>query len=214
MYIKDVLQLYFIMGSQNTTKDPIEVVRQAIEGGITCFQYREKGLHAKSGEQRIALGEKLRSLCTDANIPFIVNDDIELALVLEADGIHVGQGDTPLNVVRKSVPNHFIIGMSTSTPEEAIRAEQDGADYIGVGPIYETTSKADALRAIGEEGLQAVRQAVPNMPIVAISGINETNAGHVIDAGANGISLISAISQADDVIATTSSLLKRVQQEM
>ncbi len=211
MKIEQLLKLYFIMGSQDTTKDPVTVVEKAIEGGITCFQYREKGLHAKTGQDRIELGKTLRARCKQANIPFIVNDDVELALLLEADGIHVGQGDMALHKVQQRVPTDYIIGLSTSTAEEAIQAERDGADYIGVGPIYQTTSKVDALHPIGEKGLQVIRKAVPTMPIVAISGLNETNAHHVLRAGANGISLISAISKAEDIVAQTRLLLGCVQ---
>lgn len=210
MDIKQALQLYFIMGSQNTSADPVTVLKEAIEGGITCFQYREKGAGSKTGIQREQLGRKLRDICKVYGIPFIVNDDIELGLMLDADGFHIGQDDLPVQEVKKQIPSHMIVGVSTSTIEESVQAEKDGADYIGVGPIYSTESKADAIDPIHLRGLQNIREAVPTFPIVAISGINETNARKIIHAGADGISLISAISQADDVVTTTKQLLKQV----
>lgn len=210
MNIKQALQLYFIMGSQNTSANPVIVLEQAIEGGITCFQYREKGSGSKTGEERLQLGQSLRDLCKVNNIPFIVNDDIELGLVLDADGIHIGQDDIPVKEVKKLIPSHMIVGISTSTIEESTQAMNDGADYIGVGPIYATQSKEDAIAPIHESGLQHIREALPSMPIVAISGIDESNARRVIEAGADGISLISAISQAEDVVKTTKELLEQL----
>ncbi|HLR15776.1 MAG TPA: thiamine phosphate synthase [Bacillota bacterium] len=206
MNLHQALRLYFIMGSQNTKADPETVLKQAIQGGITCFQYREKGSGAKTGEDRFHLGEKLRELCATNEVPFIVNDDIELARALDADGIHIGQGDLPMKEARKKIPSHMIIGLSTSTVEESIQAEKDGADYIGVGPIFATNSKEDALQPIHIQGLKEIREAVPSMPIVVIGGMNASNAKEAMDAGANGVSLISAISQATDVTEATSRL--------
>ncbi len=210
MDIKQAIHLYFIMGSQNTQSDPITVVKQAIEGGITCFQYREKGTGSKTGEERVQLAQTLRDICKDNNIPFIVNDDVELGLIVEADGFHIGQGDVPLKEVKRKIPPHMVVGVSTSTVEESMQAMEDGADYIGVGPIYRTDSKEDAIAPIHLTGLKEIKEAVPSMPIVAISGINEANARKVMEAGADGISLISAISQADDVVQTTKNLRKQI----
>lgn len=211
MNISEALRLYFIMGSQNTSMDPEDVLTDAIRGGITCFQYREKGSGARVGEALFQLGETLRNICAVNNIPFIVNDDIELALALEADGIHIGQGDIPVKEAREKIPSHMIIGLSTSTVEEAIQAEKVGADYIGVGPIFTTTSKEDAIQPIHIQGLKNIRKEVPSMPIVVIGGMNASNAKEAMDAGANGVSLISAISQATDVPGATSHLRKIIQ---
>src|SRR5690625_2551217 len=165
-----MLKLYFIMGSQNTKSDPVDILKAAIAGGITCFQYREKGEHAKVGLDRINLGLNLRKLCRENNIPFIVNDDVELAIKLDADGIHVGQDDIAIDELRKIVPSHYMIGLSTSTIEESLEAERLNVDYIGVGPVYKTTTKDDALQPIGLKGLQKIRKET-TIPIVAIGGI-------------------------------------------
>src|SRR5699024_5890610 len=131
---RDVLQLYFIMGSNNTNDHPVEVLKKAIEGGVTCFQFREKGPGAKTGTEKLTLGRQLRDVCRDHQIPFVVNDDVDLAIKLEADGIHIGQDDTSIEDVRKKVSRECFIGVSTSTIEESLDAEKRGADYVGVGP--------------------------------------------------------------------------------
>jgi len=192
-----MLKLYFIMGSQNTKSDPVDILKAAIAGGITCFQYREKGEHAKVGLDRMNLGLNLRKICREHNIPFIVNDDIELAIKLDADGIHVGQDDIAIDQLRKLIPTHYIIGLSTSTVEESLIAEQLNVNYIGVGPVYETATKSDALEPIGLNGLQDIREKT-TIPIVGIGGINENNAKLVIEHGADGVALISAISRAEN----------------
>lgn len=192
---RDLLKLYFIMGSQNTTNDPVDVLQAAIKGGITCFQYREKGKQAKTGLDRLNFGLYLRKICRENNVPFIVNDDVDLAIKLDADGIHVGQGDLGIATIRKQVPSHFIIGLSTSTVEESLAAERLNVDYIGVGPIYKTSTKEDALQPIGLSGLQNIRQQT-SIPKVAIGGITLNNAQTTVENGADGIALISTISQA------------------
>lgn len=190
------LQLYFIMGSNNTDRDPFHVLQEAINGGITIFQYREKGSGAKTGEDKVQFGKRLRDICKVNNIPFIVNDDINLAIELESDGLHLGQGDTSILKVRKWVPASFPIGVSVSTVEEAILAEQRGASYLGVGPIFLTQTK------LGKEpiGMRAIREikAKTSIPIVAIGGIKKNIVPQIREAGAAGVSVISSISQAKD----------------
>lgn len=206
-FTPSMLKLYFIMGSQNTKSDPVDLLNEAIKGGITCFQYREKGKHAKTGLDRINLGLNLRKICREHNIPFIVNDDIELAVKLDADGVHVGQDDIAIEALRKLIPPHYMIGLSTSTVAESLVAEQLKVDYIGVGPIYETATKEDALKPIGLEGLSEIRKQT-SIPIVGIGGINENNAKAVVQNGADGVALISTISQAKDPKQITQYLRK------
>lgn len=200
------LRLYFIMGSNNTTKDPVNVLRAAIKGGITAYQFREKGSGAKTGEEKIALGRKLRSVCKENKIPFIVNDDPELALKLEADGLHIGQNDGKITEIRQLVPSHYFIGVSTSTKEEALLAENQGADYIGVGPIFKTKTKEDARRPIGIKGLREIREQTSTIPLVAISGITKESVEDLLENGASGIAVISAISKAEDIYEAARSL--------
>lgn len=200
--IREKLPLYFIMGSNNTGANPAAVLREAIRGGVTCFQFREKGSGALSGSAKESLARELQDICHSYNIPFIVNDDLELAIRLQADGIHMGQKDTPLREFKHDIPSNMITGISTKTWEEAQEAQKDGADYLGVGPMFSTTTKEDADKPVGPETIQMMRNYGISLPIVGIGGINASNATDVIRAGADGISLISAISQSEDPEST------------
>ncbi|MBA2175976.1 thiamine phosphate synthase [Halobacillus locisalis] len=187
----DYLHTYFIMGSQNCRKDPERVLEQAIQGGITAFQFREKGKDALVGENKVQLGQRLRRICKDHGIPFFVNDDIEIVHELEADGIHIGQDDRDIKEVRELFPD-LQIGLSVSTEEELHVSRWDLADYLGVGPVFKTSSKDDAKEVIGIEGILAIQGKV-SLPVVAIGGINESNINAVRQVGA-GVSVISAIA--------------------
>ncbi|TMU85119.1 thiamine phosphate synthase [Bacillus sp. BHET2] len=195
--VEDFLTLYFIMGSTNCLKDPVYVLEQAIEGGITLFQFREKGVGSLEGPEKMKLAEKLQKVCKDAEIPFIVNDDVELALAIDADGIHVGQEDERASEVKAKIGDKWL-GVSTHTLAEAQQAVVDGADYLGLGPIYPTISKDDTAKIHGLEIIKSFRNNNILIPIVGIGGIGSSNAMEVIEAGANGISLISAIAGAED----------------
>jgi thiamine-phosphate pyrophosphorylase len=194
--LKERLQTYFIMGSANCPRDPVQVLREAISGGVTLFQYREKGKGALQGDDRLELAWKLRLLCREHGVPFLVNDDIELALAVEADGVHVGQEDEPASAVRARIGSRMLLGVSAHDPAEAERAVRDGADYLGVGPIYATRTKEDAKAAAGPSVLTRIREAGIRLPIVGIGGIHAGNAAEVVRAGADGVSVISAISMA------------------
>ena len=153
------------------------------------------------------LGEVVR--LDQAKIPescrFIVNDDVELALACDADGIHVGQGDLPCAEVRRRVGTEMLIGVSVSTVAEAMQAERDGADYLGVSPVFATPTKPDAPAAAGLDGLRAIRAAV-RLPLVAIGGIHAGNAAEVLAAGADGLAVVSAIMSAADPCAAAQAL--------
>ncbi|MDC3412696.1 thiamine phosphate synthase [Aquibacillus sp. 3ASR75-11] len=207
--IEELLTLYFIMGSTNCDRDPVYVLEQAIEGGITLFQYREKGRGALEGKQKVKLAEKLQKICKDASIPFIVNDDVDLALTIDADGVHVGQEDECARAVRERIGNK-ILGISTHTLSEAHHAIADGADYLGLGPIYPTQSKEDTEKVQGTELIQNFRELNITTPIVGIGGITSSNANKVIQAGGNGVSVISAIAAAENVKQATEQLKKQV----
>jgi len=170
-----------------------ERVSQAIDGGAAIVQYRDKEGNSTDRSRR---GEQLRRLCAAAGIPFIVNDDIRLALQLDADGVHLGQEDGNPVEARQLLGARKIIGVSTHTLEEARRAEAAGADYIGFGSMYPTASK-DVQHLPGPELLARVRPKI-GIPIVAIGGINRDNAGTVIDSGADAVAVISGILAQDD----------------
>lgn len=193
--VKDWLSVYFIMGSPNCRKDPKETLEEAIEGGATLFQFREKGANALTGEKKWMLAAELQDVCRRQAIPFLVNDDIELAVKLEADGVHIGQEDAALSDVRKRLPRR-IIGVSVHTMEEAIKAIDEGADYLGIGPVFPTATKADAQPVQGTKLIEEIRSAGLSIPIVGIGGIQAENAAQVVSSGADGVSVITAISQA------------------
>lgn len=204
---REIVKLYFIMGSQNTgSVDPLQVLELALKGGITCFQFREKGEGARQGEDYIKFARDCQALCKQYDVPFIVNDDVALALLLQSDGVHVGQDDELAQNVREKMPDK-ILGVSVHTSEDVVRAIQVGADYVGIGPIFETASKADAKVAAGVSFLTKIAMDYPKLPIVGIGGITPENAKEVIEAGADGLSIISAISQAEDVVGTVAQLL-------
>ena len=190
------MQVYFVMGSNNCTIDPLEVLTQALDGGITFFQFREKGQDAKVGEQKYELAKQLMEVCRANQVPFIVNDDVELALALDADGIHVGQDDGDLATIRKKIGHSKILGVSTHNVEEAEEAVRIGADYIGVGPMFFTLTKEDIEDVKGPSVITAIRKAGVTLPIVGIGGISIEKAQEVVEAGADGVAVISAISKA------------------
>jgi hydroxymethylpyrimidine kinase / phosphomethylpyrimidine kinase / thiamine-phosphate diphosphorylase len=182
----------------------VERVREALTGGVAVLQYRDK---VRSREQRRILGRELRQLCSEAQVKFIVNDDVELAIELEADGVHLGQDDGDPVAARAALGPDKLIGISTHSLEEALAAEAAGADYIGFGAIYPTGSK-EVPTLKGPEGLAPLRGNL-KIPVVAIGGIGRDNAGAVIDAGADSIAVISAILSANSpaLAATELSLL-------
>ena len=199
--VQRAMQVYLVMGSVNTTQDPVEVLRQAIAGGITLFQFREKGTGALIGEARMTLAMRLREVCSQHEVPFIVNDDVELAVAVEADGVHVGQDDADAALVRARIGAGRMLGVSAHAVGEARRAVQAGADYLGVGPMYPTRSKADAHAVLGPAGVAELRAAGIAVPIVGIGGITPDTTAAVMAAGADGVAVISAIAGAADVCA-------------
>ena len=149
MFNKELLKLYFICGTTTCQgKDLYSVVEEALKGGITLFQFREKGKGALEGKEKLELAIKLQNLCKKYNVPFIVNDDIELALEIAADGVHVGQDDLGVDEIRKLMPDK-IIGLSIGNEEELKQSKVEYVDYVGVGHVFVTQSKDDAGGDIG-----------------------------------------------------------------
>jgi thiamine-phosphate pyrophosphorylase len=179
-----------------------QVVEAALRGGVTVVQYREK---SGSTLKMVEVARVLRALCARHGVPFIVNDRIDVALAVDADGVHVGQDDMPAGLARTLIGKHKILGVSAGSPEEARAAEAEGADYIGASPIFATPTKPDAPRPMGIEGLRRLAEAVA-VPVVAIGGINVENASQMITAGAAGVAIVSAIVAADDVEAAARAL--------
>jgi thiamine-phosphate pyrophosphorylase len=184
---------YFITDSRLSRRGNISDVRCALAAGVEIVQYREKSL-----DTRLMYAEalKIRKLCKDTT--FIVNDRLDLALAVGADGLHLGKKDIPYAVARKILGKRKIIGLTVSTLNEAMEAQQLGADYIAVAPIFATGTKIDAGKAVGTRLLKAIRKKV-KVPIVAIGGINLHNAQEVIHSWADALCAISAVVAKPDV---------------
>jgi len=191
--IKSISGLYLIIDTQALKgRSHIEVASQAIRGGAKTIQLRDK---LQSEKELLPVAQQLRNLCTEHNVLFIMNDYLDLALASDADGLHLGQNDLPIKVARKLLPIDKILGCSTTTVDQAITAESEGADYIAAGSIYPTSSKETA-RVVGLERLLQIKQAI-SLPLVAIGGITKDNAAEVLAAGADSVAVISAILQAE-----------------
>ena len=173
----------------------VEVVKEAIAGGADAIQLRGKGYTAKQLIQEALI---LRDITCESEVLFIVNDRVDVALAVDADGVHLGQDDFPIAWARRLLGKDKIIGISTHNVEEAVQAEKDGADYIGVGSVFPTTTKPDARPMAGLELITDIKENV-NIPVVAIGGIKAENAAQVGMAGADCIAVISAVVSAINV---------------
>jgi len=198
---RKILEVYFIMGTVNCLKDPLETLEHALKAGITCFQLREKGDIRLTGIAYEEFAVACQRLCQKYRVPFIINDDVELAIRLKADGIHVGQDDAAISTFRERVKD-MIVGISVHTLAEMELAVQNGADYVGIGPVYNTISKPDAKAPAGLHFLRSIREKYPDFPMVGIGGISEENAQKVRQAGADGVSVISVICRSEDIDRT------------
>jgi len=181
----------------------LEIAQYAIEGGVRLIQFREKELPTR---KMVEIGEKLRKI-TEKKALLIVNDRIDIALAIGADGVHIGQDDMPLKTARNILGNK-IIGVSARNVQEAKKAEEEGADYLGVGSMFSTSTKGD-IKVIGLSVLKNIRKIV-NIPIIAIGGINEKNVGEVIEAGADGVAVVSAIANSDDPVQAVRNLREKI----
>jgi len=184
-----------LITDRNLCKQPLShTVKLALKGGVKTIQLREKGL---TTFELYSLACELRKITSEFKANFIVNDRVDIALVVEADGVHLGWQSLPFPVVRRLVGSERLIGVSTHNRQEALQAQEYGADYITFGPIFDTSSKAGLLKPTGVEEIQKLKNEI-NLPIVALGGINEKNVESVLKGGADGIAVISSIMQADN----------------
>lgn len=194
--------LYALTDSRLSLGRPLEVVARALlESGLKILQYREK---SASMRQKYADCQFLRQLTREYGCCFIVNDHVDLALATDADGIHIGQDDMPVRAIRKLAPG-LVIGLSTHSPAQALQAAADGADYIGVGPIFPTRTKEDVVAPVGFEYLDWVVDNIA-LPFVAIGGIKAHNIGDVARHGAKCFALVSELVGARDIPAKVAEL--------
>jgi thiamine-phosphate pyrophosphorylase len=175
-------------------RDPAIVAGQALDGGASVIQLRAKGLDTRAF---LAMAEKIKEVCYQRGAPFIVNDSLEVALAVDADGLHVGRDDLPVANARRLLPVNKLLGASVITVEDAVRARSEGADYLGVGCAYPTATKSSA-GVVGCGRLAEIKQAV-DLPIVAIGGINKVNIAEVMRTGAVAAAVISAVMGVNDV---------------
>jgi thiamine-phosphate diphosphorylase len=190
--LSESLAVYLVADPEQSRRPLERDVDDALAAGVRTIQLRAKQL---SDRNFFELGHHLRISCRSYGALFIVNDRIDIALALEADGVHLGVNDLPLPVARRLGGDQLIIGFSPETDEEAIAASEQGADYVGVGPVFVTSSKLDAFRPIGVAGVRRMAALSP-VPLVGIGGITAITAGEVIAAGAAGIAVIGAVLRA------------------
>ena len=187
--------LFTLITDRNHCKQPfIDTIRSALKEGVKTVQLREKGL---STHELYSLAYELRKITSEFKANFIVNDRVDIALAVEADGVHLGWQSLPFPVVRRLVGSERLIGVSTHNRQEALQAQEYGADYITFGPIFDTPSKAGLLKPVGVEEIQKLKNEI-DLPIVGVCGINGKNVESVLKGGADGIAVISSIMQADD----------------
>nr|WP_274381121.1 thiamine phosphate synthase [Fructobacillus papyriferae] len=198
-----------IIGLENVAFDRAKffaLVEKACLAGVTVVQYREKGVERPDFLEQLSVAKALKEICRKTKTLFFIDDNVDLAIASGADGVHVGQDDTSVQSIVRRAPELFI-GLSVSTMEEfeASREDMPYLAYIGVGPVFDTTTKKDAKPAIGLNGL-AVLKAAATVPVIAIGGINEKNAKAVYQAGADGVAAISSITKSKNLVKTIQQL--------
>lgn len=188
----------YLVTDDALSRGPVEeIVERAVDGGVTIVQLRLKNADGRVLYERAI---EMRRRLAPRGVPLIINDRLDVALAARADGVHLGQSDLPCAEARRIAGADFLIGVSVGSPEEAIRAERDGASYVAASPVFATPTKTDAPPPVGLAGVAAIRRAT-RLPLVAIGGIHAGNAGEVARAGADGIAVVSAIMAAEDPAA-------------
>ena len=207
MLSKETLKLYLVTDRPLARGRNLEdIVKSAVEGGVSMVQLREKDI---STRDFIALGTSLKKALEGTGVPLIINDRVDVALGCDADGVHIGQSDMPYGTARRLLGPHKIIGLSVENMQQVAEAEELDVDYIGVSPVFSTPTKTDTAEPFGLDGLREAANASRH-PIVAIGGINASNAAAVMQAGADGIAVVSAIVAADDPRLAAEDLSNRI----
>lgn len=202
------LDFYFITNRKLSKKPVIETVADAIRGGARMVQYREKDLPMP---EIIKQAHEIAELCRQSNVLFAINDHIDVAVSVDADGIHVGQRDATYYEARDAVGSEKIVGVSASSVAQAVEAARNGADYVGLGPVFHTYTKRDAGKAIGLSTITEAKSRA-GIPIAGIGGITLENCASVIKAGADGVCAISDVVGSDDIAGRVAEYLNRVRE--
>lgn len=197
------LSLYLVTDNSDNVKKFLNTIEEGIKGGVSVVQIREK---TATTLDFYNLALKVKEITSKYNVPLIINDRIDIALGIDADGVHVGQSDMPCEIARKLMGPDKIVGISASTIDEAKKAQNDGADYIGTGSVYPTKTKDDAPK-ITKKDLKEIVESI-DIPVVAIGGITLDNASELIDTGIAGLSVVSAIMSSDNPKDSAEKLLK------
>lgn len=207
-FSREMLLLYAVTDRKWTGEKTLyRQVEEALKGGATLIQLREKNMPQ---EDFLKEAREMAALCHRYGTALIINDNVEVALKSGADGVHVGMEDLPVKEIRKQVPGDFIIGATAKTTEQAQRAEKEGADYLGVGAVFPSPTKKNAIRITTEE-LKKICSSV-RIPAVAIGGITSENAGTLVGGGMAGVALVSAVFGASDIERETAGLKKKIQE--
>lgn len=196
------LSLYLVTDNSDDVEKFLNTIEESIKGGTTVVQIREKTADTLDFYN---LALKVKEITTKYNVPLIINDRVDVALAIDADGVHVGQSDMPCDVTRRLIGEDKILGVSAATIDEAKKAQEDGADYIGTGAVFPTQTKNDA-PSVTKQELKEIVESI-DIPVVAIGGINLENAHELIDTGISGLSVVSAIMSSDNPKKSSEELL-------
>jgi len=196
------LSIYLVTDNSEDEEKFLKTIEEAINGGVSVVQIREKTADTL---EFYNLALKVKEITTKYNVPLIINDRVDVALAVDADGVHVGQSDMPCDITRELIGENKILGVSAATIDEAKKAEKDGADYIGTGAVFPTSTKDDA-PSITKKDLKNIVDSI-NIPVVAIGGINIENANELKNTGISGLSVVSAIMSADNPKKASEKLL-------
>ena len=204
--LRERLSVYYVADPEQTDRDFLTLVDEALSGGVTSLQLRAKRMQ---GREMYGLAVALAARCRAGQALFFVNDRVDVAMAADADGVHVGMHDLPLEATRRLVGPGMIVGFSPLAMADVVRAKREGADYVGLGPVFGTASKADAQPELGLLAL-AEQATAAGLPSVGIGGIDAANAGAVIRAGVDGVAVISAIQGAANVKEAVEGLSRAV----
>jgi thiamine-phosphate pyrophosphorylase len=201
------IDFYFVTDSELSKNGIFTDVENALKAGCKIIQYREKN---KNTKDMIEEGKLIREIC-DGKAIFLIDDRVDVALAVDADGVHIGQDDIPFDIAKNLLGKDKIIGLTVHNLEEALEAERLGVDYVGLAPIFKTGTKEDARDPIGPEMIEKVKEKV-NLPIVAVGGINRKNIKDVIEAGADSVVSIYAVLNADDLFDEVSVFIRIIKE--
>lgn len=208
---RETLALYLVTDrGLSLGRDLEEVVLQAVRGGVTLVQLREKELDTR---EFIALGKRLKAALSGTGVPLLINDRVDVALAVDADGVHIGQSDMPYEIARRLLGPDKIIGLSVETMDEVVAANSLDVDYVAVSPVFSTNTKTDTLTPFGYEGLRRAC-SLTRHPVCGIGGMNGETAGEAIACGADGVAVVSAIVSAPDPMLASKNLKTIIDHEL